>query len=115
MKYLFLKNETEAANIPMDTILSLEVKDYYLSCHTVCGRDFSCSRVLNEIEGELPAHFVRINRNTIVNLRKVQLVNFKERTVYMNENLAYQMAIRRMKTIRNAINEYESDRHDFGR
>ncbi|QDH79017.1 LytTR family transcriptional regulator [Echinicola soli] len=115
MEYLFLKNETETANIPMDMIISLEVKDYYLVCHTVCGRDFCCSKSLNKIEGELPSHFIQINRNIIVNLQKVQLLNFKERTIYMNGQLAYQMAIRRMKAIRKAINEYESDRYDIGR
>ncbi|GGF23736.1 LytTR family DNA-binding domain-containing protein [Echinicola rosea] len=114
MEQLFLRNETSAANIPLERILSLEVKDYYLVCHTVCGKDFCCSKPLNEIEGELPPYFIRINRNTIVNLQKVRLVDFKERTIFMNEKLAYQLAVRRMKAIRKAINEYEAFRRDIG-
>ncbi|UCS95053.1 LytTR family transcriptional regulator [Echinicola marina] len=113
MEYLILKNELEIAKIPIDAILSLEVNDYLLTCRTVWSRDFCCSKALSEIEGRLPSHFLRINRNTIVNLNKVQLVHFKERTIRMNDQLIYQMSHRKVKVIRKAINEYESNRLNF--
>ncbi|WP_186756029.1 LytTR family DNA-binding domain-containing protein [Echinicola salinicaeni] len=113
MECLILKNELEIAKIPIDAILSLEVNDYLLTCRTVWKRDFSYSKALSEIEKQLPSYFLRINRNTIVNLNKVQVVNFKERTIRMDDQLIYQISHRKVKIIRKAINEYESNRLNF--
>ncbi|WP_018475315.1 LytTR family transcriptional regulator DNA-binding domain-containing protein [Echinicola pacifica] len=109
MKHLFLRNETECANIPIDAILSLEVKDYFLVCHTACGRSFSCCKALIQIENLHLPYFVRINRSTIINIHKIQLVNFKTRVIEINELLSYQMAFRKINLVRKAIREFESN------
>ncbi|QDH79031.1 LytTR family transcriptional regulator [Echinicola soli] len=98
--FLILKNESNLVRIELEHIVYLTIKDYILTCATVCGERFKCSNSLKAVEGGLPPHFVRINRNTVINTDCARVLCSKKRTVVMKDQSAHHVAYRRMGEVK---------------
>ncbi len=67
------------------------------------------NRNLRLIEKILSDNFFRINRTTIVNLKKIKNVNGKEYEITMNNNKTYQISRREWSSFKRKYNILKND------
>ncbi len=79
-----------------DEIVRLEADRNYTYIYFKNGSRLLSSKTLLLFEAELPnTHFIRINRNTIVNATLIAYYEPKSKTVVLNNGSAYEVARRR--------------------
>jgi DNA-binding LytR/AlgR family response regulator len=82
-KVLIVENENEMKCILTDTLLTIKVEDHLCIFLTENGKKVLSTNTLNNITKCLPSYFLKINRNTIVNTRKIDTLLTKERSIEM--------------------------------
>lgn len=73
--FITVKNNQEIRIIPLMDLISIQVEDYFARFQIENSKEFCCTKSLKEMGAILPENFIRINKNCIVNLQKVQSFN----------------------------------------
>ena len=60
-RFLLIGNEVEIRRISVQSILFIEIDDYFSSFYLINNQKFICSKSLCEIINTLPEHFFQIN------------------------------------------------------
>jgi len=93
---IILKNEQEIRVIYLENLISVGVQDYLCTFTSENLPDFTCTHTLANIEKLLPENFIRISRNTIVNIENVISFNKKQRKILLSNNMEYRIAVRKL-------------------
>jgi DNA-binding LytR/AlgR family response regulator len=83
MENFILKNEKEIRIISVKSLSAIKVDDYICTFYVENEEKFSCTKSLRDIGDQLPDHFIRISRNTIINCKKIKSMNLKKREILM--------------------------------
>jgi DNA-binding LytR/AlgR family response regulator len=109
MKDLVLKNEKEIRVISVNSLFAVKVEDYICTFYIENENDFSCTKSLKEIKLSLPDHFIKINRNTIINFKKMKSINLKRREIFMFSGNSFIYSACNYRLIREYIHKYCND------
>ena len=98
-KIVTLRNESEYKCIDLTDLLYVRVYDYLSSFHSVNNQKFTCTKSLLEVVTILPDNFFRINRNSIVNIHKIDTFKRSKRKVYLSNSVEFIVSYRRIKQL----------------
>lgn len=85
--YLFFKKKEAFIKVKIDDIAYLEANDDYVNVYTISGEKFTIRMRLSYFEKELSYEkFMRVHRSYIVQLEKVDSVNFQNNTLSIIEH-----------------------------
>ena len=95
---IILHNCEEFVKVKPEEITSVTC-DTYVSTFRFKDKEckFTCAKTLKEIEKKLPAkEFIRISRNTIINLRFLRKINYKEHVAILEDGTKHSISVRRL-------------------
>ncbi len=102
-KKLVLKEKGRTHLVEIDNITHITCEGYITKIHTIKNEDIIISKLLKYFEIELAEKgFIRANHNTIVNLSKINSIQFgKKRRVTLNNGIEVNISRRKMYNFRN--------------
>ena len=102
-KKIVVRNEKEIRIILIDSLLSITVDNYLCTFYLENYIKFSCTKSLKDLESLLPEHFLRINRNIIINEHKIQSVDCKNKTILLISGDSYSYSVRKNNLIKQRL------------
>ena len=103
---LFLKNENIIRRIKVDQIYYIKIVNQCVNVYLPKEKVFQTNFSLSEIEQLLPAYFLKIHRNCIVNIKKVIEFDIKNKKLLLINGKLLVVAVRKVKTVKDCLDPF---------
>lgn len=98
-EYITVRSKNVIKRIELENIQVI-VGDSYCSTFMLKDNKFTCSKMLKEFEQILPTkYFTRINKNEIINVRKIDELNISKRELLLTNGEIYCVSVRKLKEL----------------
>lgn len=101
--FLYLKTEDKTFNIDLSTVTHFEAEGSYCRIHFLSGKSVFSARNIGTFEKELPSHFFRIHRSTIVNLKMVAEIKSTIHAVVLKNQIEVSVSRRKRSAFKEAL------------
>src|SRR5690554_2736432 len=102
-KFYFLKSGKTITRIKYDDLLYIYVEQGIANFILSNGRKMISYNPLKGIRSDLPDHFIKINRSTLVNGYKINEYNMGERQVRLDPNIELTVSTRKLISVKTAL------------
>jgi DNA-binding LytR/AlgR family response regulator len=105
-RFFLVSNTQGSAIIDTELLYAVQVKDYVCEFYQEGKDKFECTKSLSELK--LPAHFYRISRNVIINIHKIDKVNWQKREILFKHRKTqeiFQGSVRRVRQLKRFLHE----------
>ncbi len=103
-KKLILDSETKIELIDITKITHFSIDVYSTEIHFVDNYKCYSNKSLNFFESSLPDNFVRVNRNTIINISYINNIDKVNRMIQLEKNVLVCVSCRQMKNLIKRLN-----------
>ena len=100
---LVLRNENEICPIDINNLVAVTIDNYLCSFYIENRNVFTCTKTLKEVEQQLPDYFIKLNRSCLINVKKVQSVNIREKTVHLSSGISFNFSAQHLKALEQAL------------
>lgn len=102
-RFVFLRSNYLVKKVDINDILYVNIKDQLTAIYLSTGDVFFYSKPLCEILKEVPAHFIYISRNWMININRINEINLKIRTVTMEDGKQLPISVRKFKILKKKL------------
>lgn len=103
-KKLILECDTKIELIDTTKITYISIDTYSTEIHFTDNYKCYSNKSLNFFESSLPDNFVRVNRNTIINISYIMKINKITRKIQIEKNIVICVSFRQMKNLIKRLN-----------
>jgi DNA-binding LytR/AlgR family response regulator len=100
---LVFKKGVSIQTVNIEELEAVVVDDYICTLFFKNGKKEWCVQSLKEMLLKLPDSFVKISRETIVNLEKIKEINLRKREINMESGQSFRFSVRKMKVLKDLL------------
>jgi len=98
MEKFCVKTTLGIVPVEIDKLIFVKVEDYVSTFEFESGQHINCVEPLKYIEKNLGDNFIRINRNYLVNIHKIEFIDTKNKQLTIQSKI-YKISCRKMKIL----------------
>ena len=101
--FYFIKSERTITRIEYDNLLYIYLEDGLVVFVLSNKRRIVSSRSLKTVEDDLPDHFIKINRSTMVNGYQINEYNIVKRKIHLDPDIQLTVSTRKLTSVKIAL------------
>ena len=101
--FYFINSEKTITRIEHDSLLYIFVENGFAVFVLSNKRRIISSSSLKAIEDDLPDHFIKINRSTLVNGYQINEYNMVKRKIHLDPNIQLTVSTRKLISVKTAL------------
>ena len=98
-KKLILECESKIDLIDTTKITHITVNSFHSEINLIDNSKFYSNKSLNSFESSLPETFIRVNRNSIINIGYIENINKVTRIIQIEKGIVFCVSNRQMRSL----------------